>query len=68
MGEGVHFADLISFLLIILCPVKMKQFGFTRDQIILFHSVFKSGGGGVFKRDTLDPPLNTTLVITHFMF
>ena len=65
MGEGVRFADFISFF--IKYPVKMKQFGLIETK--LFHSIFQSGGsGGGTKQNTMDPPLNTALVITHFSF
>ena len=60
------FALLILFLFI-KYPVKMKQFGLTETK--LFHSIFQSGGsGGGTKQNTMDPPLNTALVITHFSF
>ena len=65
MGEGVRFADFISFF--IKYPVKMKQFGLTETK--LFHSMFQSGGSrGGTKQNTMDPALNTALVITHFTF
>ena len=45
----------------------MKQFGLSETK--LFQSIFQRGGsGGGTKQNTMDPPLNTTLVITHFSF
>ena len=65
MGEGVRFADFISFF--IKYPVKMKQFGLTETK--LFHSLFQSGGsGGGTKRNTMDPPLNTAFSDHTFQF
>ena len=64
LGRG--FA-LLFYFFFIKYPVKMKQFGLTETK--LFHSIFQSGGSGRgTKQNTMDPPLNTALVITHFSF